>query len=63
MDIILGMDWLRILGEVKVNWRIQTTKFDLGGKKIELKVEASLCRIECSTKIVENSMRVGNKGF
>lgn len=28
IDIILGIDWLYRLGEMKVNWRLQTMTFD-----------------------------------
>ena len=34
MDVILGVEWLQSLGEVKADWTKKTTSFVQGGKTI-----------------------------
>ena len=36
IDIILGMEWLETLGEVKTDWRKKTMSYEQGGKFITL---------------------------
>lgn len=35
-DIILGVKWLETLGEVKMNWKLSTMKFKVGGNVVTL---------------------------
>lgn len=37
VDVILGIDWLKRLGEVKTNWGKQTMHFEWNGQKVELR--------------------------
>lgn len=37
IDLILGISWLATLGEMIVDWRKQTMKFQQNGKWVELK--------------------------
>lgn len=53
VDIIVGMDWLSRLGEVKINWKNQTMKFLWEGKKVEIKGDVSLTCLEASLKTDE----------
>ena len=36
IDMILGMEWLETLGEVKTDWRKQIMSYERGGKVITL---------------------------
>ncbi|RDX85878.1 hypothetical protein CR513_32869, partial [Mucuna pruriens] len=44
VDVILGISWLEILGEVKVNWRTLYMSFEQNGKKMKLQGDPSLCK-------------------
>lgn len=63
VDVILGMEWLKGLREVKINWGHQTMKFRWEGKKIELKGKASLQRVETSLKILFKLIRKKGEAF
>lgn len=50
VDVILGMNWLHRLGEVKTNWKKQTMEFTWEGKKTELKGNLALTLLKASFK-------------
>lgn len=50
VDVILGVEWLSRLGEVKTNWGKQTIHFDWNGQKVKLKGDVSLTRLETSVE-------------
>ena len=37
MDMILGVEWLESLGEIRADWKKKTMSFELGGKTINLR--------------------------
>lgn len=52
VDIILGVDWLNHLGEVNINWRIQTMRFEWDDKGVNWCREWSLLRLESSFRSI-----------
>lgn len=44
VDIILGVAWLAILGDVKVNWETMSMVFDWKGMNVVLKGDLASCR-------------------
>ncbi|KAF7842448.1 Retrotransposable element Tf2 [Senna tora] len=50
VDLILGMEWLKSLGEVSVNWKQLSIKYKLGGEMVSLKA-------------VMRSIKKGGQGF
>ncbi|KZV46800.1 peroxidase 64 [Dorcoceras hygrometricum] len=50
VDLILGVDWLRRLGDVVVNWEAMRMSFALGKNVVTLTGDPSLCRSVISTK-------------
>ncbi|KAF7815055.1 Retrotransposable element Tf2 [Senna tora] len=63
VDLILGMEWLESLGEVRVNWKQLTMKYKEGEEVICLKGDSSLARTEVSYKAVMRSIKKGGQGF
>ncbi|KAJ9675230.1 hypothetical protein PVL29_024256 [Vitis rotundifolia] len=55
-DVILGMPWLGILRDVKVNWKMLTMKIRMGKTMIVLKGDSSLSRTEVSLKAMARAM-------
>ncbi|PWA46618.1 Ankyrin repeat-containing protein [Artemisia annua] len=49
-DVILGMKWLRQLGETRVNWKELTMSFQRGVDRITLRGEPGLRRAEASLR-------------
>ncbi|KAJ1376513.1 Aspartic peptidase domain superfamily, partial [Sesbania bispinosa] len=43
LDVILGVAWLRTLGDVTTNWETMTMKFSSQGKEVELRGHDSQC--------------------
>lgn len=52
VDIILGIQWLETLGEMRVNWKLQTLKIPMEGKLTTLQGVPDLCSSEVSFKAV-----------
>ena len=48
IDVILGVEWLQTLGEVKANWGIQTMKFCWEGTQVMLQGDPSFSQLEAS---------------
>lgn len=61
VDIILGMEWLKSLGEVKINRGNQTMKFKWEGRKVELKRQTSLRKVETTLKTLFKLIRKKGK--
>ncbi|GJR89881.1 putative CCCH-type zinc finger family protein [Tanacetum coccineum] len=47
-DVILGVKWLRQLGETRVNWKELTMSFQIGDDRVTLRGEPGLRRTEAS---------------
>ncbi|KZV13833.1 hypothetical protein F511_44977 [Dorcoceras hygrometricum] len=52
VDVILGVDWLRTLGEVRLDWNKMRMKFKQGGRDIELRGDPTLQRSMVSLKSI-----------
>lgn len=63
VDVILGIDWLSRLGEVKTNWGKQTMRFEWNGQKVELRGDVSLSRLESSVKTLLKLLTQGDEGL
>ncbi|XP_044500293.1 uncharacterized protein LOC123221524 [Mangifera indica] len=63
VDMILGIDWLSRLGEVKSNWGKQTMRFEWEGQKVELKGDVSLSKLESSVSTLLKIISNGGHGF
>ncbi|KAF7833873.1 Retrovirus-related Pol polyprotein from transposon 17.6 [Senna tora] len=63
VDMILGIAWLESLGEVRVNWRQLTMKYQEGDALVCLKGDASLAKTEVSYRSMLKSVRKGGQGF
>ena len=50
VDIILGIQWLETLGEMRVNWKLQILKIPMEGKLITLQGVPDLCSSEVTFK-------------
>ena len=53
-DVILGIQWLEKLGNVKVNWKLQVLRFKIGAHKYVLQGDPSLC---CSPVSLKSMMK------
>lgn len=56
-DIILGMQWLRKLGEMKVNWQTLTMTFNMVGVTVTLQGDPSLSRASVSIKSLIKALK------
>ena len=56
-DVILGMQWLETLGDMKVNWKLQTIKFKIEGAKYTMRGDPSLCYSAASLKSILKSIQ------
>lgn len=52
VDIILGVQWLRILGKCEVDWEDQTLSYLLENKKLTLKGDPSIFNKEMGLDMV-----------
>ncbi|XP_073138101.1 uncharacterized protein [Henckelia pumila] len=52
IDLILGVDWLRTLGDVLLNWEKMQMKFSWGGRTMELHGDPSLNQSIVSLKSI-----------
>lgn len=53
VDIILGIQWLETLGEMRVNWKLQTMKIPVNGKWVVLQGVPNICSSEVSMKAMK----------
>ncbi|XP_013614992.1 PREDICTED: uncharacterized protein LOC106321225 [Brassica oleracea var. oleracea] len=58
VDVILGIQWLETLGNMKVNWKWQILRFKVEGKKYLLQGDPRLCCSQISAKTLRKTMEV-----
>lgn len=63
VDIILGIQWLETLGEMRVNWKLQTMKIPMEGKMITLQGEPDICSSEISFKALKKVLDQNELSF
>lgn len=63
IDMILGVNWLCKLGEVRINWKLQTMKFQWQGKRVRINNDLLMCRMESTLKALVNSLVEGGEGL
>ncbi|KZV19296.1 peroxidase 64 [Dorcoceras hygrometricum] len=63
VDLILGIDWLRTLGEVVVNWEAMRMSFKLGTETVTLTGDPSLNRTVTSMKSLLKTAEVDFSGL
>ncbi|KFK24528.1 hypothetical protein AALP_AAs46225U000100, partial [Arabis alpina] len=61
-DVILGMQWLESLGDMTVNWKLQTMKFMLNEELVKLQGDAGLCCAPISLKALWKSLADQGQG-
>ncbi|KAF7826597.1 Retrotransposable element Tf2 [Senna tora] len=63
VNMILGIEWLESLGEVRVNWRQLMMKYKEGDEYVCLTGDSSLARTEVSLSTMMKTVRKGGQGF
>ena len=63
IDVILGVEWLQNLGDVKANWGAQTMKFGWEGRQVVLQGDPSLSQLEASLRVILKAIQAGGQGF
>lgn len=63
IDLILGIKWLRTLGDTLVNWRELTMSFVAEEKKVTLKGEPGLTRAETSLQALVRDLPGVTEGY
>lgn len=63
VDVILGMQWLRTMGYMGVDWSGLTMTFEKGGEKVTLKGDASLTKAEVSLKMLQKTWKDSDQGY
>lgn len=61
-NVILGMKWLQILGDTKINWRALTMELMVDGRRIVIRGDARLSRAMVSLKSMMKTIQEGG-GF
>lgn len=56
-DVILGIQWLETLGNMKVNWKLQILRFKVGSHKYVLQGDPSLCCSAASLKSILKTLQ------
>lgn len=62
-DMVLGVEWLRSLGEVKMNWDELSMKFMIGKEERRIKGDPSLVMSLVSLKSMMRKLRRGGQGY
>ncbi|GKA93150.1 ty3-gypsy retrotransposon protein [Tanacetum coccineum] len=62
-DVILGMKWLRQLGDTRVNWRELTMTFQFAGKQVTLNSDAGLHRGATSLRALARGISNIDEGY
>lgn len=62
-DVLLGMKWLKTLGDMKVNWKPLTMVFQYGGQMVTLRGDPSLCRTKVFVKSMVRDLQNHRGGF
>lgn len=61
--MVLGVEWPRSLGEVKVNWDELTMKFMIGKEERSIKGDPSLVKTLMSLKFMLRNLKKGRQGY
>ncbi|PHT74656.1 hypothetical protein T459_21933 [Capsicum annuum] len=62
-DLVLGMEWLVTLGEMRVNWKLQIMKFNDAGRSVFLRGDPAMVRTVVSLKSMTKLLKKRNQGF
>ena len=62
IDIILGVSWLKSLGDVTANWDNLSMKFPFNGRLVILQGDPTLTRRECSARDI-HALESGEEGW
>ncbi|KAL8103695.1 hypothetical protein AgCh_028042 [Apium graveolens] len=62
-DLILGLQWLEMLGTMTANWKSQRIKFKLGNDTVTLIGDSSLGRSGITLKAMLKTLRKEKQGF
>ncbi|XP_028552383.1 uncharacterized protein LOC114580110 [Dendrobium catenatum] len=62
-DVILGIQWLQTLGEMKVNWKTLMLEYGEGEHRVTLHGDPKLCRSKVALKTILKSLRSEGEGF
>ena len=62
-DVILGITWLGMLGEVSANWKKLTMQFDWQGNRVLLQGDPSLSKTLVSLKAMIKAIQEEGQGF
>jgi len=62
-DIILGMDWLASLGNVKANFKNLLLKWEHKGERRMIKGDPSLCKSQASRKAMIKALNDKGEGY
>ncbi|KAI0492631.1 hypothetical protein KFK09_026907 [Dendrobium nobile] len=62
-DVILGMQWLQFLGEMKVNWKKLYMEYGKGSRRVTLQGDPSLCRSRVALKSIFKTLRDDGEGY
>ncbi|KAL1212943.1 hypothetical protein V5N11_032912 [Cardamine amara subsp. amara] len=63
VDVILGMQWLETLGDMRVNWKKQVMRFEVDGETMTIQGDLSLCNISVSLKSLWKTLRHEGEGL
>jgi len=63
VDMVLGMTWLAILGEVKVNWQTLTMSFLVHGRKICIQGDPTLIKTLINPQVLKKEREVAALSF
>lgn len=62
-DVVLGIEWLKSLGEVKMNWGQLTMKFRLQGEERCIQGDPTLAKTLVSLKAMMKNLKKGGEGY
>lgn len=58
-DVVLGMEWLATLGEMRVIWKLLNMKFKDAGRSVSLRGDPAMVRTVVSLKAMTNLLKKG----
>lgn len=62
-NVVLGVEWLESLGEVKVDWKKSTLKINIDRKLVGLQGDPSLSKSKITLKTMIKTMKEGDNGY
>lgn len=63
VDVILGMQWLKKMGYMKVDWGALTMTFQAGGNQVTIKGDLTLNKAEISFKMLTQVWQEEDQGY